>query len=79
MLLEKVRTTLAPVFYIALTKIQIWSIVIIIIVSVQTKQVRDAILDSTDRLLALYGYKKMTIEDLCLDVGIGKGSISAFY
>jgi AcrR family transcriptional regulator len=43
--------------------------------SVQTKQVRDAILDSTDRLLALYGYKKMTIEDLCLDVGIGKGSI----
>jgi AcrR family transcriptional regulator len=45
------------------------------ITSVQTKQVREAILDSTDRLLAQYGYKKMTIEDLAIDVGIGKGSI----
>ena len=43
--------------------------------SVQTKQVREAILDSTDRLLAQYGYKKMTVEDLAIDVGIGKGSI----
>ncbi len=45
------------------------------ITSVQTKQVREAILDSTDRLLAQYGYKKMTVEDLAIDVGIGKGSI----
>jgi AcrR family transcriptional regulator len=45
------------------------------VTSVQTKQVREAILDSTDRLLAKYGYKKMTIEDLAIDVGIGKGSI----
>jgi AcrR family transcriptional regulator len=45
------------------------------VTSVQTKQVREAILDSTDRLLAQYGYKKMTIEDLAIDVGIGKGSI----
>jgi AcrR family transcriptional regulator len=45
------------------------------ITSVQTKEVREAILDSTDRLLAQYGYKKMTIEDLAIDVGIGKGSI----
>ncbi|MBK9216374.1 MAG: TetR/AcrR family transcriptional regulator [Chloracidobacterium sp.] len=38
----------------------------------QTKQ---AILDATDKLLAKYGYKKMTIEDLALAVGIGKGSV----
>ncbi len=36
---------------------------------------RDAILDATDRLLARSGYKKMTIEDLAQEVGIGKGSI----
>jgi AcrR family transcriptional regulator len=36
---------------------------------------RDAILDATDRLLARYGYKKMTIDDLAAEVGIGKGSV----
>lgn len=36
---------------------------------------RDAILDATDLLLARYGYKKMTIDDLAAEVGIGKGSI----
>src|SRR5262245_52456761 len=35
----------------------------------------DAILDATDRLLARYGYKKMTIDDLAAEVGIGKGSV----
>src|SRR6476660_8627438 len=43
--------------------------------AVQTKTTRDAILDATDRLLARYGYKKMTIDDLAHEVGIGKGSI----
>jgi len=43
--------------------------------SVQTKSTRDAILDATDRLLARYGYKKMTIDDLAQEVGIGKGSV----
>src|SRR6478672_7906391 len=43
--------------------------------AVQTKTTRDAILDATDRLLARYGYKKMTIDDLAADVGIGKGSV----
>ncbi len=43
--------------------------------SVQTRSTRDAILDATDRLLARYGYKKMTIDDLAQEVGIGKGSI----
>jgi AcrR family transcriptional regulator len=41
----------------------------------QPKTTRDAILDATDRLLARYGYKKMTIDDLAHEVGIGKGSI----
>ena len=41
----------------------------------QTKEVRDSILDATDRLLARYGYGKMTINDLAKEVGIGKGSI----
>ena len=36
---------------------------------------RDAILDATDRLLAREGYKKMTIDELAREVGIGKGSI----
>lgn len=41
----------------------------------QTKTTRDAILDATDRLLARNGYKKMTIDDLAREVGIGKGSV----
>ena len=45
------------------------------ITSVQTREVRELILDATDRLLAKYGYKKMTIDDLAQEVGIGKGSI----
>ena len=43
--------------------------------TVQTKEIREAILDATDRLLARYGYQKMTIDDLAREVGIGKGSI----
>lgn len=42
---------------------------------VQPKTSRDAILDATERLLARSGYKKMTIEDLAKEVGIGKGSV----
>ncbi|MGD9563371.1 MAG: TetR/AcrR family transcriptional regulator [Pyrinomonadaceae bacterium] len=40
---------------------------------------RDAILDATDRLLARNGYKKMTIDDLANEVGIGKGSVYLFF
>jgi AcrR family transcriptional regulator len=43
--------------------------------SVKQKEVRDAILDATDLLLSRYGYKKMTIDDLAKEVGIGKGSV----
>ena len=41
----------------------------------QTKEVREAILDATDALLSQNGYQKMTIDDLAAMVGIGKGSI----
>ena len=39
------------------------------------RDIRSEILDATDRLLALDGYKKMTIEQLAREVGIGKGSV----
>ena len=41
----------------------------------QQKTTRHAILDATDRLLTRHGYKKMTIDDLAHEVGIGKGSV----
>jgi AcrR family transcriptional regulator len=36
---------------------------------------RDRILDATDRLLARYGYRKMTVEDIAQEAGIGKGTV----
>ena len=35
----------------------------------------EAILDAGDRLLARYGYRKMTIDDLAKEAGIGKGTV----
>jgi len=35
----------------------------------------DHLLDAADRLLARYGYRKMTIDDLATEAGIGKGSV----
>lgn len=41
----------------------------------QREDIRDLILDAVDVLLARYGYKKMTMDDLAQLVGIGKGTI----
>src|SRR3954465_14388406 len=35
----------------------------------------ELILDATDRLLAHFGYRKMTIDDLAREAGIGKGTV----
>ena len=43
--------------------------------STQQRDVKSALLDATDRLLSRNGYKRMTIDDLAAEVGIGKGSV----
>ena len=43
--------------------------------TVTREAVREAILDATDRRLARFGYKKMTIDELAADAGIGKGTV----
>src|SRR5215813_5181914 len=35
---------------------------------------RELILDAAERLLAHYGYKKMTMDDVAREAGIGKGT-----
>src|SRR5918997_4822579 len=39
------------------------------------EEVREAILDATDHLLARYGYRKMTMDDIAREAGIGKGTV----
>src|SRR5215831_6204634 len=41
----------------------------------QRDDIRDLILDGVDTLLSRYGYRKMTMDDLAHEVGIGKGTI----
>lgn len=39
------------------------------------EEIKDAILDATDALLARFGYRKMTVEDIAREVGMGKGTV----
>jgi len=39
------------------------------------EDIRDLILDAVDGLLAKFGYRKMTMDDVARQVGIGKGTI----
>ncbi|MFO7732685.1 MAG: TetR/AcrR family transcriptional regulator [Candidatus Aminicenantes bacterium] len=39
------------------------------------EDIRDLILDAVNKLLAKFGFKKMTMEDVAREVGIGKGTI----
>jgi AcrR family transcriptional regulator len=41
----------------------------------QRDDIRDLLLDGVDALLARFGFRKMTMEDLAREVGIGKGTI----
>jgi len=41
----------------------------------QREDIRDLILDGVDSLLGRFGFRKMTMEDLAREVGIGKGTI----
>lgn len=43
--------------------------------AITREEVREAILDAADHLLARYGYRKMTMDDIAQEVGIGKGTI----
>jgi AcrR family transcriptional regulator len=43
--------------------------------TITREEVREAILDAADHLLARYGYRKMTVDDIAQEAGIGKGTI----
>src|SRR5262245_14005761 len=60
-----------------MTRMRIWSSVRSAkMPTITTKEdVKDSILDATDRLLARFGYRKMTVEDIAADAGIGKGTV----
>jgi len=39
------------------------------------EEARDAILDACGRLLERYGYRKMTVDDIAHEAGVGKGTV----
>lgn len=47
--------------------------------SCEHKDVPEAILDATGTLLERYGYKKMTVDDIAQEAGIGKGTIYSYF
>jgi AcrR family transcriptional regulator len=42
-------------------------------------EVQERILDAVERLLARYGYRKMTMDDLAREAGIGKGTTYLYF
>ena len=46
---------------------------------VQRETLRQAILDSAESLLWRHGIKKMTIDDIAADAGIGKGTVYLYF
>jgi AcrR family transcriptional regulator len=43
------------------------------------EDVREAILDAVGSMLLKYGYRKMTVEDIAHEAGIGKGTIYLYF
>jgi AcrR family transcriptional regulator len=43
------------------------------------EDIHTAILDSAGRLLVKYGYRKMTVEDIAHEAGIGKGTVYLYF
>jgi AcrR family transcriptional regulator len=43
------------------------------------EELRETILDAIERLLARYGYRKTTMEDLAREAGIGKGTTYLYF
>ncbi|HWD41802.1 MAG TPA: TetR/AcrR family transcriptional regulator [Fimbriimonas sp.] len=41
--------------------------------------VREAVIEAATRLMERYGYRKMTIDDIAQDVGIGKATIYGYF
>jgi AcrR family transcriptional regulator len=41
--------------------------------------IRDTILDAVGRMLLKYGYRKMTVEDIAHEAGIGKGTVYLYF
>jgi AcrR family transcriptional regulator len=58
-----------------MTKDRFWSLVITMSAPTLIRETRDVILDAMERLLARYGYKKTTMDDVAREAGIGKGTI----
>ena len=44
-------------------------------ITIAREELRESILDAANRLLARYGYRKMTMDDVATEAGIGKGTI----
>jgi len=48
-------------------------------VATRNGSARDRILDAADRLIARFGYRKMTMDEVATEAGIGKGTIYLYF